>query len=378
MKIEPSRRVRDLRRTLIRRIFDTAPRDAINLGLGQPDLATPPVACLGGVSAIAQGRTTYTATAGDPALREALARHYRSLGVGPEGVLVTVGSQEAMFVACLGLLDPGDELLYPDPGYPAYPIIAHLVGARPIPYPLRVERRFRLDTSDVEARLSRRTRAVIVCTPSNPTGATIDRADLEELTSLLAGRGIPWLSDEIYSGFCYESRHLSPAETAPGAGLVISGLSKEMSMAGWRIGWVAGPPEPVSRLVAVHQYVVTCASSVSQAAALATFSPAGAEARERHLERFRRRRSAMSEELGRLPGLRFHEPAGAFYFFVDVSSHGDSMQLAQRILERRRVITIPGEAFGARGRGFLRLSFAAREAEIREGIGRIAEELAAG
>jgi aspartate/methionine/tyrosine aminotransferase len=378
MKIEPSRRARDLQRTLIRQMFDAAPPDAINLGLGQPDLATPAVACLGGVSAIVRGRTAYTSTAGDAELREALARHYRPISSGPESVLVTVGSQEAMFVACLGLLDAGDELLYPDPGYPAYPVVAGLIGARPIPYPLRAERRFRLDASDVEARLTPRTRAVMLCAPSNPTGATIDRADLEELTRLLTSRGIPWLSDEVYSGFCYEGQFLSPAEIAPDGGLIISGLSKEMSMAGWRIGWVVGPPEILARLIAVHQYVVTCASSVSQAAAVASFSSAGAAARRRHLERFRRRRAVMSVELSRLPGVRFFEPDGAFYFFVDVSSHGDSMELGSRILERRRVVTIPGEAFGAGGRGFLRLSFAAREVEIREGIRRIGEELAAG
>ncbi len=375
MKIVPSRRARDLERTLIRRIFDSAPADAINLGLGQPDLPTPSVASLGGISAICSGRTGYTSTAGDPELRRALARRHGSIAVDEENVLVTIGSQEAMFVACLGLLDPGDELLYPDPGYPAYPEVARLIGATPVAYPLRFARRFRLDPADVESRLTSRTRAVILCAPSNPTGAGIDPADLKRLTALLSARGVPWISDEIYSGFFYEGRFVSPAEVAPEGGLVISGVSKEMSMTGWRIGWVVGPADVMARITAVHQYAVTCASSVSQAAATAALSDAANRVRRRYRELFAQRRELMAAELDRLPGVRLDKPDGAFYYFVDVSSHGDSIELARRILVERNVVTIPGEAFGENGRGFLRLSFAAAEDQIREGIRRIGEAL---
>ena len=376
MKIRAAHRVSGLERTLIRQIFDSAPAGAINLGLGQPDLPTPDVAALHGIEAITSGRTAYTSTAGDPALRKALADRYHPFARGPEDVLVTVGSQEAMYVACLGLLDRGDEVLYPDPGYPAYPVVAELVGARAVAYPLRPGRRFRLDPADVASRLTERTRAVILCAPSNPTGASIERADVEELTRLLEQRGVPWISDEIYSGFSYDGPFLSPADVAPDGGLVISGLSKDLSMTGWRVGWIVGPREILARLIAIHQYLVTCASSISQHAALAAFTPAGIEARRTYLEIFRRRRALMAEELGRIPGFGFTPPDGAFYFYVDVTRYGDSLELARALLERAGVVTIPGEAFGNNGRGYLRISFAASDAAIRDGVQRIGRELA--
>jgi len=375
VRIAAARRMRHVRRTLIRRIFDEAPPDAINLGLGQPDLPTPATVALAGIAAIVEGRTGYTSTAGDRELREAIAADYRSMVEDAAGVLVTVGSQQALFAACLAMLDPGDELLYPDPGYPAYAVIARLLGARGVAYPLRAGRGFGVDPDAVERCLTRRTRAVILCTPSNPTGACIAPGDLRALTALLGDRGIPWLSDEIYADFTYDAPFVSPAEFAPEGGLVISGLSKALSMTGWRVGWVVGSPDIVARIVAAHQYVVSCAPTPSQRAALAAFAPAGRAARLRYVERVRARRAVMAEELRRIPGVRFALPDGAFYFFVDVREHGSSLDLARRILERRRVITIPGEAFGENGGGFLRISFAADEAQIVAGLRRIADEL---
>jgi len=377
MILRPARRLTGVERTLIRRIFDEAPPDAINLGLGQPDLPTPAPAALAGIAAIARGETGYTSTAGDPRLRRAIADSLRPAVSGPEQVLVTVGSQEAMFAALLALVDPGDEVLYPDPGYPAYPVVAHLLGARAVPYPLRRERGFRPAPRDIEAQLGERTRAVILCAPSNPTGACMAPDDLAELVRLLERADVPWISDEIYAGFHYGERLVSPADLAPERGLVVSGLSKDMSMTGWRIGWVAGPEAIVSRIIAAHQYLVTCASSVSQGAALAAFTAEGRAERRRYLEIFRARRVLMADELSRVPGVRFDLPDGAFYFFVDVSAHGGSLELARRILQRRKVVTIPGEAFGERGAGFLRISFAASEEAIREGVRRIALELGA-
>ena len=171
MTLRPARRVAALERTLIRRIFDAAPADAINLGLGQPDLPTPELLAKAGAAGIAAGKTGYTTTAGDPALRCAIAESAAPFAAGPENVLVTVGSQEALYVTCLGLVDPGDEILYPDPGYPAYPTVAALVGARPVPYSLSAANGFRLRAADLAARITDRTRAVIINEPSNPTGA---------------------------------------------------------------------------------------------------------------------------------------------------------------------------------------------------------------
>jgi aspartate aminotransferase len=375
MTIRAADRMTGIERTLIRQIFDAAPPGAINLGLGQPDLPTPPLAALAGVAGIAAGKTGYTSTAGNAALRSAIAESYRPFASALEEVVVTVGSQEAMFASCLTLVDAGQEILYPDPGYPAYPVVARLIGARPISYPLRPERRFRLDPQDIADRLTDRTGLVILLAPSNPTGACIDRHDLRALTELLENKGVPWVSDEIYAGFTYQERFHSPAEYSKTGGLVISGLSKDMSMTGWRIGWVVGGEQIIARIIAAHQYLVTCAPSISQSAALAAFSPQGAVERARYLDIFSRRREIMGEELSRIPDLRFSLPEGAFYFFVDVSAYGDSMAISRGILEHQQVVTIPGEAFGDNAAGFLRISFAASEAAIREGIGRIAEEL---
>lgn len=376
MTLRAARRMEGIERTLIRRIFDSAPPGAINLGLGQPDLPTPPRIALSGIEGIARGKTAYTSTAGDPALRAAIASRYAPHAEGPGNVVVTIGSQEAVFASVMTLVDPGDEVLYPDPGYPAYPVVARLLGATPVPFPLRPECGYRVDPDDVASRMTEKSRLVILCSPSNPTGAVDREDDLVRLAAILQGRGVTWLSDEIYGGFAYEGRPPSLSRIDPDGGVVVSGLSKDLSMTGWRIGWAVGPEAIVSRIVAAHQYIVTCASSVSQAAALAALSPEGEAERRAHLEIFRRRRDLMAVELARIPGIEFELPDGAFYFFVDVSRHGSSLEIAQRVLSRRAVILIPGEAFGERGAGFVRISFAACDDHIVRGIGALREILA--
>jgi len=377
MSFGPARRMNGIDRTLIRRIFDGAPAGSINLGLGQPDLPTPSRIRMAGIDGIVQGKTGYTSTAGDPAVRAAIARRYPGVAEGAANVVVTIGSQEAVFASAMTLVDPGDEVLFPDPGYPAYPVVAQLLGATPVSYPLRPERAFRIDPADVLTRLTERTRLVILCSPSNPTGAMDFDDDLETLANALAGRGIPWLSDEIYAGFAYERAAPSISRFAPAGGLVVSGLSKDLSMTGWRIGWVVGPEAIVARITAAHQYLVTCASSVSQAAAAVALGPDAEADRAAYLSIFRHRRALMADELRRIPQLPVSMPDGAFYFFVDVRAFGSSLAIAERLLRERRVIVIPGEAFGPGGAGFLRISYAATDEHIREGVRALGAELAA-
>jgi aspartate/methionine/tyrosine aminotransferase len=360
-----------MERTLIRQIFDAAPRDAINLGLGEPDLPTPDAICEGGLRAIEERRTGYTTTAGDPELRRAVADRYPDAAGGPENVLITVGSQQALFTACLTLVEPGTEVLYPDPGYPAYPTVVRLVGADPVPYRLAADRGFQLDAEAVEQALSPRTSLAILCAPSNPTGACHPPEALRSVVDLLAARGIPWLSDEVYAALTFEQPALSPSSLAPAGGLVVSSLSKEASMTGWRVGWLVGPEQAIARATAVHQHQVTCSPGISQRAALAAFGDEGRRAIAEWRERLRQRRELMGEALSHLPGVGFRRPEGGFYYFVDVSAHGHSLEIARRILERHKVVTIPGEAFGEHGAGYLRLSFAADEREIVEGVRRV-------
>ncbi|HZN54046.1 MAG TPA: pyridoxal phosphate-dependent aminotransferase [Candidatus Polarisedimenticolaceae bacterium] len=375
MTLRAARRMEGIERTLIRRIFDAAPPGSINLGLGQPDLATPPRVALGGIAGIAAGRTAYTSTAGDPALRAAVAARYPHAAAGGESVLITVGSQEGVFASMLTLVDPGDDVLVPEPGYPSYATVARMLGARPVAYRLRPERGFRLDPRDLVERLSDRTRLVIVCSPSNPTGAMDEEEDLRVLAGTLSARGVPWLSDEVYAGFAYDRPAPSLSRYAPEGGLVVSGLSKDLSMTGWRIGWVVGPAAIVARIAAAHQSLVTCAPSISQAAALVALAPDADADRAAYLEIFRARRALMAEELRRIPGLPVRVPDGAFYFFVDVRGFGRSLDIAERVLARRKVILIPGEAFGEAGAGFLRISYAASEDDIRRGVAGLSAEL---
>jgi len=375
VSLRVARRMDGVDRTLIRRIFDSAPPGSINLGLGQPDLATPPRISLAGIDGIARGKTGYTSTAGDPAVRASIAARYPGVATGAGNVVVTIGSQEAVFVSTMTLVDAGDDVLVPDPGYPAYPVVARLLGATAISYPLRPERAFRIDPDDVVSRLTPRTRLVILCSPSNPTGAMDLEADLALLAGELSRRGIPWLSDEIYAGFAYDRPAPSISRFMPEGGLVVSGLSKDLSMTGWRIGWVVGPEATVTRITAAHQYVVTCASSVSQAAALVALGEAAEADRADYLSIFRRRRALMAEELSTIPGLPVAMPEGAFYFFLDVRGFGSSEGIAERLLRDRRVIVIPGEAFGPLGAGFLRVSYAASDDDIRAGVRALGDEL---
>jgi aspartate/methionine/tyrosine aminotransferase len=375
MNFQVARRMDGIERTLIRRIFDGAPPGSINLGLGQPDLATPPRICLAGIDGIVKGKTGYTSTAGDPALRAAVAAGYPGVATGAANVVVTIGSQEAVFASVMTLVDVGDDVLVPDPGYPAYPVVARLLGATAVPYPMRPERAFRIDPGDVVSRLTPRTRLVILCSPSNPTGAMDLPADLEVLAHELSDRGIPWLSDEIYAGFAYDRPAPSISRFLPGGGLVVSGLSKHLSMTGWRVGWVVGPEAIIARITAAHQYVVTCASSVSQAAALAALGEEARADRAAYLAIFRRRRALMAEELSAIPRLQVSMPEGAFYFFLDVRGFGSSLEIAERLLRGRSVVVIPGEAFGPLGAGFLRVSYAAPDDDIRLGVRALGEEL---
>jgi len=359
-------RLRGVDRTLIRQIFDSAPRGAINFGLGQPDLPTPDVIKRAGIEAIETNQTRYTVTAGDPELRRAIAGQYPDFVDGPEGVVSTIGVGEAVFLAFAGLLEPGDEVLVPDPGFPTYAITARILGAVPVAYPLRSERGFAVDPSDIEGLITSKTRVLMLNSPGNPTGCLDRGEDLDRIAAMAEQGCFTWVSDEIYSSFVYEGRFES-LTTRSKRGVVLSGMSKDVCMAGWRVGWLAGDPAFVKAVTAMHQYVATVASSISQRAALAAFTPEGRAARDAIRERFRARRDRALEILAGATRATVPRPGGSFYLFADISRVGDSMSVCRALMERG-VITIPGIAFGARGEGWLRLSYAADEADIERGM----------
>ena len=360
-------RLRGVERTLIRQIFDSAPPGAINFGLGQPDLPSPEPIKRAGIRAIEENRAAfYSITAGDPELRAAIAARYPGFAAGPESVLVTVGTGEAIFLACMALVEPGDEVLIPDPGFPTYATTVKIIGGTPVRYPLRPERGFALDPADIEKRLTPRTKLLIHNSPGNPTGA-LDRAeDLDRLAALAEEGKFVWLSDEIYSAFVYEGSFQS-LSTRSKRGIIATGLSKDVSMAGWRVGWLVADPAFVKAATALHQYAVTCSPTVSQRAALAAFTPEGEAARREIVERFRRRRDRALEILAGARLAKVPRPKGAFYIYLDVSAKGDSMSVCRALMDRG-VITIPGIAFGETGEGWLRISYAASEENLEKGL----------
>ena len=375
--LRPSKRAQAIEPTLIRALRAGMGPETIDFGLGQTDLAVTEAVrrdlCARHDEPV---RAPYTPNAGTPAARRAVADH---VGVEPDQIMLTCGVQEGLAVAILGLCDPGDEVLVPDPGFPAYANLVRAAGASPVPYPLAaptVERPgWGLDVAAVEERLSDAARLVILNNPSNPTGSVHGEADLRALLSLLSQRQIGWVSDEIYEDYVWEGQFISALQASDdGEGIVLSGLSKSHHMMGWRLGWMVGPSETLRALTPLHQHLVTCAPLPAQQAAviaLTNHDQAMARTRSEIGERRRQVLEALGDvDLGSPP-----HSAGAFYLFVDVrpwlSKFGTTRAMAERLLEEEDVMVIPGEGFGASGLGHLRLAYTIGGEQLSEGLGRL-------
>jgi aspartate aminotransferase len=384
---QPATRLRGIEKSLIRQLFDRARPGSINLGLGEPDLPTPEVIRRAAVRVIQEEQNGYTSHAGLPALRELVAADYPQLSeptittgavetTTPDNVIITAGSQEALYLALMTLVDEGDEVLLPDPGFVAYPTIVRMAGGRPVFYRLPARDGFAFDAEDFRRRLTPRTKAVVVISPSNPTGRTLAPAELAAMADALRDSAAYVISDEIYREIYFgDARPASISEHAHARrSIVISGLSKSMSMTGWRIGWMCGAAEVVRSALVLHGYVTTCASTVSQKSALAAWTGEAEAARVETRRIFRARRDELMSLIARELNLQAVAPEGAFYLMLDVRAHGTSMEVAERLLEHG-VITVPGSAFGSEGEGFLRLSFCADAPRLAEGVRRIKEAL---
>jgi len=370
-EFEPVRRLRGIEKSMIRQVFDRARPGSINLGLGEPDLPTPDVVRREAARVVVEEQNGYTTHLGLPALRERVANDYPHLGLTPEQVIITAGSQEALYLALLTLVDEGDEVLIPDPGFVAYPTIVKMAGGTPRFYRMPASGGFAFDAEEFKRALTPRTKVVVCISPSNPTGRVLSREELAAMSAALEGSGAYVLSDEIYRELYFTAeRPASISEFRPERMLFIGGLSKSMSMTGWRLGWLCGDAEVVKSALILHGYTTTCASTVSQKAGLAAWTAEAAEARRGFRRTFRERRDHLLGLLASELSLRAVEPEGAFYAMVDVSAHGDSLSVAERLLEHG-VITVPGAAFGAEGEGFLRVSFCADLSVLAEGVKRM-------
>jgi aminotransferase len=362
----------------IRRIFEAAPPGSIHLGLGQPAEPTPAEIVEMAHAALDEDPLGYTPNAGLPALRQAIAQSFGTRAT-PQQVLVTSGSQEALYCATQALLGPGDEMLVPDPGFLAYPTVARLAGAAAVPYPLDPKAQFRLQVEAIAERMGPRTRAVLICTPSNPLGTVVDREAMAALGRLCDARGVYLISDEVYRELYFTPEPPPSAADFCERAVVVRALSKSHAMTGWRLGWVLAPPEAAEKIILIHAYVMTCTAAVVQHTALRLFRSGRMEALAAEGRgRYRRRRDLVVDLLAKR-GLRCIPPEGTFYAFVDVSGAGKSCEeIAWGAMLEQKVVTIPGTVFGPAGEGFLRLSFAASEPEIEEGLERLARYLGAG
>ena len=368
---QPAARLRGIEKSMIRQLFDRARPGSINLGLGEPDLPTPEVIRRAAVRVVQEEQNGYTTHAGLPSLRALVAADYPQLNASPDDVIITAGSQEALYLTLMTLVDEGDEVLLPDPGFVAYPTIVRMCGGRPVFYSLPARDRFAFDAEDFQRRLTPRTKAVVLISPSNPTGRVFTRAELRAMADALRETNAYIISDEIYREIYFtDERPASISEEHAARSIVIGGLSKSMSMTGWRTGWMCGAPEVIRSALVLHGYVTTCASTVSQKAALAAWTDEAEAARAEARAVFRARRDHLLSLIAAELDLPAVAPEGAFYLMLDVSAHGASLEVAERLLAHG-VITVPGSAFGTQGAGYLRLSFCADTPTLIEGVKRI-------
>jgi aspartate/methionine/tyrosine aminotransferase len=367
--------LRGIERSPIRAITDRAKPGDISFGLGEPDLPTPDVIRREAVRVIQEERNGYTLQAGLPALRERVASDYPHLKLSTEQVIITAGSQEATYLALMTMVQAGDEVLIPNPGFVAYPTITRMAGGQPTFYQLPAASDFSFNLDDFKRQLNSKTKVVICTSPSNPTGRTLTNEELRSMAQAIteSGCGAFIISDEIYRDLYYTgARAGSISEFYPRT-IVISGLSKSTCMTGWRLGWILGDDEVIRAAHLLHGYVTTCASTVSQKAALIAWSDEAAAARKQIRETFHGRRDHLLALL-RSAGLRCITPDGAFYTMVDVREFGSSMEVAETILHGG-VVTVPGNAFGSESEGFLRVSFCADLPVLTEGVARMSTAL---
>ncbi|HKG46696.1 MAG TPA: aminotransferase class I/II-fold pyridoxal phosphate-dependent enzyme [Pyrinomonadaceae bacterium] len=368
------KRLQGIEKSVIRQVFDRARAGSINLGLGEPDLPTPDVIRKAAVKAIVEEQNGYTSHAGLPALREKVAADYAYLEGRPERVVITAGSQEALYLALLTLVDEGDEVLLPNPAFVAYPTIVRMAGGTSSFYRLPREHGFAFDVDEFRRALTPRTKVVVCISPSNPTGRTLTSQDLAGIGDALRDHGAYLISDEIYRDLYYTPQRPGSLSSFYDRTIVIGGLSKSMSMTGWRLGWLCGDETLIQAMLVLHGYVTTCASTVSQKASLAAWTDEAEAARADFRETFRARRDHLLALIDGELGLRAVTPDGAFYTMLDVSEYGSSMKVAEALLDEK-VITVPGAAFGSESEGFLRVSFCADKQMLEEGVRRIKKKI---
>lgn len=374
-----SEKVKVIKPSGIRKFFDIVSEmpDAISLGVGEPDFETPWHIREEGIYSLERARTHYTSNAGLKELKEEIARYLNrklNLKYDPaEEVLVTVGGSEAIDVAMRAMLDPGDEVLIPQPSYVAYLPCTTLADGVPVIIDLQEKNQFKLTAEELEAAITPKTKILVLPFPNNPTGSVMNREDLERIAEVILRHDLWVVSDEIYSELSYQEDHVSIA-SLPGMAvrtIVINGFSKSYAMTGWRLGYAAGPAKVITQMTKIHQFCIMCAPTTSQFAAVEALRNGDADVammRETYNQRRRYLMHAMREM-----GLDCFEPFGAFYIFPNISRFGmTSDEFATKLLMKEQVAVVPGTAFGDCGEGFVRISYAYSLERLKKAMERIA------
>ena len=363
--------------------LEAAGREVIHLEIGQPDFPTPAHIRAAAARALEEGHTGYGPSQGLPELRDAIAEkagELRGLSFSPEEVVVAPGAKALLFYAINALAGPCDEVIYPDPGFPAYQsVIAHS-GATPVPLPLREETGFRFDADEFLGLVSDRTRLVILNSPQNPTGGVLEREDLRAVAAAAVENDFRILSDEIYLHFCYDSpfETIASVEEAGERVIIIDGFSKTYSMTGWRLGYALLPPSLVKTFDLYNVNIASCACTFSQHAAVEALRGPQDSVTSMVAE-FRERRDYLVEGLNSIRGISCGTPGGAFYAFANITKTGiSSAELASRLLAEAGVAVLSGASFGPCGEGYIRLSYATSMEKLRSGIERMANLLGKG
>ena len=361
----------------IRRFFDAASTmsNVISLGVGEPDFDTPWHVREEGIYSLEKGRTFYTGNSGLLELREEIGRYLDrrfGLSYSADEILVTVGGSEAIDIGFRTMLDPGDEVIIPEPCYVSYLPCVKLAGGVPVRLPLEEKDQFKLTKEKLLSAITDKTKILVLPFPNNPTGAILNREELQIIADIVKEHDLFVMSDEIYSELNYEGGHVSIA-SIPGMRertIVINGFSKSYAMTGWRLGYAAGPKEIMKQMLKIHQFVIMCAPTTSQYAAIEALRNGDEDVR-RMRESYDERRRFLVNALNEM-GLPCFEPKGAFYVFPNISAYGmTSEEFARRLLEQERVAVVPGTAFGECGEGFLRISYAYSIDNLKKALDKI-------
>ncbi|MBB5147954.1 aminotransferase [Ureibacillus thermosphaericus] len=372
-----SRTVRELKPSGIRRFFDLAAgmEGVISLGVGEPDFVTPWHVREAAIRSIEEGYTSYTPNAGLLELREEITNYVKNryhVEYSPSEVIVTVGASSAIDTAMRTIIDPGDEVIVVEPCFVSYSPTVTLAGGIPVPVQALKENDFKILPSQIEAAITHKTKAMIICFPNNPTGTLLNRTELEALAEIAKKYDLLVISDEIYAELTYDDSFTSMASlpSMRERTILVNGFSKAFAMTGWRLGYVCAPEEIASAMLKVHQYALMCASTNSQYAGLEALRNGQGEV-EKMVKSYRLRRNFIVNSFNEM-GLTCHMPGGAFYAFPSIESTGlSSQEFAERLLLEQSVAVVPGDVFGESGEGHIRCSYATSMEELKEAMKRI-------